>query len=142
MKAQNVGHILWSDLTVSNAEDVKEFYEAVVGWTSSDVEMGGYCDFMMASSDQRPQPSQEQARIVAGICHARGSNAGLPAQWLNYFGVADLDVSRAKVQELGGKLIGEIRTYGKSRYCVIEDPAGAVCGLFENVSDDETTTEA
>ena len=135
MGKQHLGHILWTDLTVPNAVEVREFYEAVVGWSFSEVEMGGYSDFMMMGSSDRPTPNQDQASVVAGICHSQGPNAEMPAQWINYFGVEDLDASCSKVVELKGKILGETRSYGNSRYCVIEDPAGAVCGLFEKADE-------
>lgn len=132
MPGIQVGHILWTDLTVPNAVAVREFYEAVIGWTFSEIEMDGYSDFVMIAPGDRPKPTQEQASVATGICHRQGPNADIPPQWLNYFGVADLDASRAKVTELGGKVIGDTRHHGESRFCVIEDPAGAVCGIFEN----------
>lgn len=131
MSKHNEGHILWTDLTVPNADEVRAFYEAVMGWTSSEVSLGEYSDFMMMAPGYRPRPGAGEENVAAGICHARGVNAGMPAQWINYFGVADLDASRAKVEELGGKFVGQIRTHGASRFCIIADPAGAVCGLFE-----------
>ncbi|MGV6800971.1 MAG: VOC family protein [bacterium] len=131
MTGQHIGHILWTDLTVPDAENIREFYERVIGWTSQGIDMGGYNDHMMKSASPPLIKSEEEAATIAGICHAQGSNAGLPAQWINYFGVADLDKARAEVTELGGQLRSDIRRYGNDRYCVIEDPAGAVCGLFE-----------
>ncbi|MGB6336961.1 MAG: VOC family protein, partial [Thermoanaerobaculia bacterium] len=37
-----IGKIGWTDLTVENADDVRDFYTAVVGWKPSPVDMGGY----------------------------------------------------------------------------------------------------
>jgi predicted enzyme related to lactoylglutathione lyase len=65
--SKSIGAISWTDLTVPNAVEVKEFYEAVVGWTHLPSEMGGYQDFCM----DKPGDGQ----TVAGICHARGENA-------------------------------------------------------------------
>ena len=59
------GSISWTDLTVADAEAVRNFYQAVVGWTPEAQPMGEYSDFVM-SADGTP---------VAGICHARGENA-------------------------------------------------------------------
>ena len=71
---------------------------------------------------------------MAGICHARGGNTGLPAQWLIYIIVADLDASLKQVEEKGGKVLRGIREYGgQGRYAVIQDPAGAVAALYEAV---------
>ena len=37
-----VGKISWTDLIVPDAEGVRKFYEAVVGWNHSAFDMGGY----------------------------------------------------------------------------------------------------
>ena len=37
-----VGSIGWCDLTVPGADAVRDFYRDVVGWTSTDTDMGGY----------------------------------------------------------------------------------------------------
>ena len=42
-----IGSVQWFDLTVEHAEQVRDFYKEVVGWTVSDVDMGGYHDFCM-----------------------------------------------------------------------------------------------
>jgi uncharacterized protein len=118
------GSIGWIDLTVPNAEHVRDFYQSVTGWSPSPVDMGGYSDFCM-----HPSPGSEP---VAGICHARGPNASMPPQWIIYINVDDLDESVRRCAELGGKLRVPVRSMGPSgRYCVIEDPAGAVAALFE-----------
>lgn len=118
-----VGSIAWRDLTVERAEDVRAFYEAVVGWQTSAVGMGDYDDYNLMP------PGGEDA--VAGICHARGPNAGLPPQWLIYIVVEDVDESAARCVELGGTLVSEPKALGPGRFCVIRDPAGAVCALYE-----------
>ena len=123
MDKTTVGKVLWQDLTVENAGRVKDFYTAVVGWQVKPVDMGGYDDFSM----QNPQSGQD----MAGICHARGMNADLPAQWLLYFAVENLDQSIQQVIEMGGQCLTEVKSFGQSRYRVIQDPAGAVCALFE-----------
>ena len=39
----------------------------------------------------------ESGKVAAGVCHARGSNAKLPAQWLIYITVEDVDKSADSV---------------------------------------------
>jgi predicted enzyme related to lactoylglutathione lyase len=69
---------------------------------------------------------------VAGVCHARGTNADLPAQWLMYIVVEDIETSRARCEELGGELLTPVKNMGgQGRYSVIQDPAGAVAALWE-----------
>jgi predicted enzyme related to lactoylglutathione lyase len=119
-----IGAIGWRDLTVENAEEVRDFYQAVVGWETKTVSMGDYEDYYMTS----PQTGDP----IAGVCHARGGNADLPPQWLLYVIIADLDQSISKCKELGGEVIAGPKSMGDARYCVIRDPAGAVCGLYQS----------
>lgn len=121
-----VGSVGWFDLTVPDAEKIKQFYSNVIGWKSEPVPMANntYSDFNMKAPNS--------GLTVTGICNSRGANADLPAQWLLYINVASVDKSIEKCKNSGGKIIAGpkiIGNYGK--YCVIEDPAGAVCALFE-----------
>jgi uncharacterized protein len=118
-----VGSITWTDLTVENAERISDFYGAVVGWTASGVDMGGYGDFTMNDP--------ETGTPVAGVCHAREGNADLPPVWLIYVNVEDIERSVMRCIELGGQVIsGPKGMGGQGRYCVIRDPAGAALALF------------
>jgi len=112
------------DLTVDNAEQLRDFYAGVVGWKAMPFDMGDYEDYAMASP--------ESGTAVAGICHALGRNAELPSQWLIYFTVEDLEASVSRCLESGGEVLAQPRQAGQSgSYAVIRDPAGAVCALFQ-----------
>jgi predicted enzyme related to lactoylglutathione lyase len=115
------GTIGWIDLTVPDAPRLRDFYAEVAGWTPQPVEMDGYADFAMTAD----------GKAVAGVCHARGGNVGLPAQWLIYIVVADLEASLASVDALGGSIVAGPKSHGAARYAVIRDPAGAVCALYQ-----------
>ncbi len=52
-KKKGIGEIAWLDLTVEDAESVRDFYSDVVGWTITPVDMGGYDDFCMNSAGNR-----------------------------------------------------------------------------------------
>ncbi len=121
------GKIIWQDLTVPNAEEVRSFYEAVVGWKSISEDMGGYSDYHMVPADS----TGGQADAVAGVCSAQGTNANIPPQWLVYIDVPDIAASLAKVKEMGGEILDGPRLMGRSQFACIKDPAGAVCALFE-----------
>ena len=119
-----VGAIEWHDLTVTDAENVRDFYCSVVGWESSAVSMGEYDDF----SINLPGTGE----TVAGVCHARGSNKNLPAQWLMYVRVVDASESAETCKKLGGEVIDGPRKMGSGSFCVIRDPAGAVLALISD----------
>ena len=117
-----IGEITWRDLTVPDAEVIRDFYQAVVGWDSKAQDMGDYSDFEMNTP--------ESGECVAGICHTRGVNADLPPAWLMYITVADADASALRCLELGGEVLAGPRDMGGGRFAVIRDPAGAMCALY------------
>ena len=119
-----VGAIGWVDLTVADAPGIRDFYAAVVGWAPTPLDMGGYADYMM----QAPGAPGPQA----GICHARGANAALPAVWVPYVTVADLAASLAACRARGGAVLsGPQDAGGGATFAVIRDPAGAVVALHQ-----------
>lgn len=126
--SSQVGKIAWHDITIDNAIEVKDFYSQVVGWDTSPVEMGGkdgeatYQDFNMNLPGT--------VETVAGVCHARGCNSKLPAQWMMYVAVADAQMSAKRCIELGGEIIDGPRNMGDAVYYFIKDPAGAVLAIY------------
>lgn len=123
--AASIGCISWVDLTVTNASTSRDFYHEVIGWSVKDVEMEDeserYADYSMLGDDGNP---------AAGVCHARGVNAGLPPVWMLYLPVGDFAESLRRVQEEGGKIIKETTgTDGGFTYAVIQDPVGACLAL-------------
>jgi predicted enzyme related to lactoylglutathione lyase len=117
------GKIGWIDITVDDAEGLRDFYSAVVGWKPQGVDMGEYSDFNMTMP--------ETGTPAAGICHARGSNAELPRQWLIYIVVPDAEASAAACTANGGKVLVGPKNMGGGKYAVIEDPSGAVAALYQ-----------
>ena len=90
------GGIGWLDLTVPNADNVRDFYASVCDWSPVEVSMGDYADYAMAQAD---------GTSVAGICHARGGNADLPNVWLPYFVVEDLEAAEGLLAPV--ELVGQ-----------------------------------
>ena len=123
MTKKKTGKIVWHDLTVRDAEQISDFYQQVTGWEKEGLSMGEYDDFLIKS----PGDSE----VVAGICHAKGVNKDLPAQWLMYITVENLDESINTCKKLGGKVLGNKRKMGDGYYCLIQDPAGAYVMLTE-----------
>lgn len=119
---QQMGKIAWVDLTVSNTEAVRDFYQQVVGWQPQPVDVGDYQDYNMLAPDEQP---------TAGICHKQGVNASIPSQWMIYIVVADLDQSLAACEAHGGKILVPDKGEAGHHYAIIQDPGGAVCALYE-----------
>lgn len=123
MKAPKPGSLPWFDLTIPNADPVRDFYAAVAGWKALPVAMDGYSDYAMIP------PGSKGA--VAGICHARGENADLPPQWLIYITVPNLAKSLKACVAQGGTVLRPANSMGGARIAVVRDPAGAVAALFQ-----------
>ena len=121
---KDVGRIGWIDMTVDSAAETRDFYAAVVGLVPQPVSMGDYDDFNMTLP--------ESGEPAAGICHARGSNAELPAGWLIYFTVDDVDASARACVEQGGEIVVEPKELAGGRFCVIKDPNGAAAALYQS----------
>jgi len=118
-----VGRIGWIDMTTADAPGVRDFYKAVVGWDTEDVDMDGYSDYVMkmpASGDG-----------VAGVCHAKGSNTDLPPGWLIYIIVENVEQSAAACIANGGKIVLEPRGLAGGSFCVVEDPGESVAALYQ-----------
>ena len=119
-----VGGLVSADITTKKADELKKFYEAVMGWTSEDMKMsdeqGEYADYVMKDKEGNP---------VGGVCHARGMNNDLPTQWIVYVNVENVGESAKKCKELGGKVLKEFNHEGTCVYALIQDPSGAVIAL-------------
>ena len=120
-----MGRIAWLDLTVPDAAAARDFYREVVGWTVRDVEMRDgderYADYEMLGEPGSP---------AAGVCHARGPNAGLPPVWMLYLPVGDLAESLRRVEEEGGTVLRAIQGKdGAYAYAAVRDPVGVCLAL-------------
>lgn len=150
MYGKELGEMAWMDLSVPDATNVSKFYQAVLGWEIDPVKMTqgdeAYEDFVMTSvkpesvkcstnhdSDDIESKEAEALtnRLMTGICHARGDNEDMPAMWLPYFLVKNIDESIMKVTENGGSLFTKIKNVGADRYVVLKDPAGAMAAIYQ-----------
>ncbi len=118
-----VGKIGWIDMTVDDADGLRDFYKSVVGWETEAVSMGDYSDYSMTL------PASGEA--VSGICHARGDNADVPGGWLIYITVADVEASAAACTANGGEILVGPKGLAGGRFCVIRDPSGATAALYQ-----------
>lgn len=122
--ANQVGKIGWVDISVDDADGLRDFYRKVVGWQTEDVDMGEYSDYSMT------MPATGEP--VTGICHALGSNAELRGGWLIYIVVENVQEGAAACLANGGKVVVEPRGLAGGQFCVIEDPSGATAALYQS----------
>ena len=92
-KRPPIGAIGWVDLTVDDADGLRDFYADVVGWKPEGCSMGDYEDYNLCDP--------ESGEAKAGVVHKRGGNAEQPPGWMVYFTVPDLAASVARCVERG-----------------------------------------
>jgi uncharacterized protein len=112
---------IWFELTTSDPDGARRFYEALFGWT---YEIGG-------------EDTGFYSMCKIGNENAAGLGPNMPGQemppaWSVYFGVADVDASVAKAQQNGGQVIVpvmDVLEYGRMAVCV--DSTGAAFGMWQ-----------
>ncbi|MBM3489087.1 MAG: VOC family protein [Alphaproteobacteria bacterium] len=114
----------WNELMTTDVAKSKAFFTKLIGWTTSDMPMpGGQGTYTLMHSAGKP---------VAGMMAMAGEQwKGVPAHWMAYIAVDDVDAPAGKVPELVGKVcLPPTDIPGVGRFCVISDPSGATVSLM------------
>jgi hypothetical protein len=118
MNPPQIGEFCWNELITTDVAGSGAFYTKLFGWKQAPMDgVDGYQLFM-------------QGETMAGGMMAAPA-PGIPPHWLAYVMVADCDASTAEAVGLGAKVLAppmDIPTVG--RISVLQDPQGAVFGLF------------
>ena len=115
------GKISWKELMTRDAEASAGFYRGLFGWVREEVDVGGsaYTFFKVGEES------------VAGMAVLSAKSEGTPEGWTNYVTVKNLEDSIAKACELGGKVCKDIAALQMGRFAIVQDPHGAVVGLWQ-----------
>ena len=123
-----VNTFCWTELQTRGAARAAEFYKAVFGW---EIEV----------EDKPPHyiTGSVKGQMNCGIFDMDKANmpAEIPANWMVYFNVADLDKSLAVVNRLDGKALMEPMDIEPGRFTTVTDPQGAVMVLMQLNEPDE-----
>ncbi len=112
--------LTWSELGTRDVEAAKRFYSAVFGWHPNGDD---YVQWEL------------NGKSIGGCIDlgAMGVPADVPANWLSYFAVTNVDETAERVKELGGTVNmppADIPNMG--RFAVVADPQGAVFAIFSS----------
>ncbi|MFO1204829.1 MAG: VOC family protein [Burkholderiales bacterium] len=111
------GAFSWCELMTPDVDAAKRFYGQLFGWQMQDMAMEGM-DYSVVSVAGAP---------VGGIMAPPKQCATMPPQWGVYVTVADVDATARQAVELGGTLLFPPREIpGVGRFCLLQDPQGAV----------------
>ncbi len=113
-----VGAMCWNELLTRDAETAKAFYSTVLGW-----EFHGGEHYIHITN---------RGRSNGGMMQMDENFGEMPAMWMPYFHVADIDAAMKRVEELGGKVVTQkMEAPDAGWFTVIEDPAGAVFYIMQ-----------
>jgi uncharacterized protein len=115
------GIFCWVDYTAAaGTQSAKDFYTALFGWESNDLELPGggvYTGFKLKGRDVAALSEQQPEEKALGI----------PSHWNSYVNVDDVDQIAKAAQAAGGKVLAEpFDVLDVGRMTVISDPTGAV----------------
>jgi predicted enzyme related to lactoylglutathione lyase len=112
------GAFSWCELMTTDAAAAKDFYTKLFGWTTEEMSVTPGMTYTVVKT---------AGNGIGGIMPTPGEAQGMPPHWSCYVTVENVDAVAKSAQQLGGKiLVGpqDIPTVG--RFCVIQDPQGAV----------------
>ncbi|MGF1615358.1 MAG: VOC family protein [Gammaproteobacteria bacterium] len=111
------GAFSWCELMTTDVEAAKAFYSKLFGWSTDDESMPGMNYTLVKAGGKE----------IGGIMAMPSSAQGTPPMWGAYVTVDDVDATAQTAEELGGRVLispQDIPEVG--RFCVIQDPQGAV----------------
>ena len=112
--------VMWNELTTSDGSDATDFYTGLLGLDSGEMEGAMEYTLLKAAGDD-----------VAGVMQITEEMGPVPLHWGVYFGVANVDDTTSKADSLGATiLVPGTEIPGIGRFAVIQDPQGAVFGIF------------
>jgi hypothetical protein len=120
------GALCWNELATRDPETAKTFYTELLGWSYQQME-GGMPYWIVFVGER----SNGGIRPIGDDMPAE-----VPAHWLPYFAVDDLEKSTASAAERGGEVLAPPMQAGEFKFSALRDPAGAVFALYEGRLDD------
>jgi uncharacterized protein len=124
--ADKIGFFSWAELNTTDWEAAWKFYSQLFGWKErSKMDMGpGGVYFMF----------DEQSGHTKGGMSNMAKQMGLPAHWLHYVTVDDIDGTLARVKQKGGKVLnGPMPIPGDDVIAQCQDPQGAAFAVYAHV---------
>jgi len=116
------GIFCWNELITRDTESAVRFYTELLGWKAVDSGMSGQKYTLLKTGD----------KVAGGLMGMPAEiPVEVPSHWMAYIAVDDIDAVAGRVSELGGKLLhGPQDVPDVGRFCIIQDPTGAVVSLI------------
>jgi predicted enzyme related to lactoylglutathione lyase len=119
------GTFCWFECTTREDVACIAFYTALFGWTTSSMDMGAAGTYTIFHQD---------GEQVAGLMPMNGPEwpADMPAHWMPYVAVENVDETFARVETCGGEgCVPPTDIPNTGRFAVIEDGSGGFISIFQ-----------
>jgi uncharacterized protein len=121
-RVNDPGCFCWNELGTNDPVTAARFYGDLFGWTYDEQDMGPMGTYRTIKNGDRAN---------GGIRQQSEAEAGVPPNWLVYFGVQGADATVAKATEQGGRVLAPAFDLPMgARIAVLADPQGAAFALF------------
>jgi predicted enzyme related to lactoylglutathione lyase len=127
MTKPRTGEVSWNELMTTDTKAAGTFYQKLFGWQAAPF------------TPEKPAPNMPPYTLfkidpnsmgIGGMMKA--PDPDMPAQWIPYVAVDDVDASLSKAVKLGAKSCLPVTSIPDvGRIAVIQDPQGATIGLHE-----------
>ena len=117
------GTFCWNELISRDMDKAEKFYSELIGWKTFDSGMPGIKYTIFKAGEKGVGGLMAMPEDVPDQ---------VPSHWMAYIAVDDVDSRLEKAKQLGATLIHgpqDIPTVG--RFCIIQDPTGAVISLIK-----------
>jgi uncharacterized protein len=113
------GSFCWIELSTTDQNAAKQFYNSLFGWAANDMPMGPdefYTMFQLAGRNTG----------AAATLRPLQREAGVPPHWMLYISVENADATADRAAKAGGKILAPpFDVMEEGRMAVIQDPTGA-----------------
>jgi predicted enzyme related to lactoylglutathione lyase len=118
------GRFVWHDLMATDVDASLEYHRKLFGWTVEEIDIPGMGKYRKLGAGEHE---------IGGIVPLEGAE-GIPAHWIGYVTVDDVDAASQRAGSSGGQVCvppTDIPEVG--RFSVITDPTGAVVSPFRSI---------
>ncbi|MEV4410881.1 VOC family protein [Catellatospora sp. NPDC049609] len=124
--ANEPGSVTWNELTTSDIDAAKVFYQEVFGLSMRDVSMAEGMTYTLFEAEGRP---------VAGALPRDPAWGPMDPHWSVYFAVDDCDAAYARSLDLGATKVMPPENSAAGRFAILKDPQGATFSVIRNDPD-------
>jgi predicted enzyme related to lactoylglutathione lyase len=125
------GEFMWNEICTTDPEATKAFFTALIGWGTQPMAMPQGGTYTIWTVDDKP---------VGGLFPMDEEKAQhMPAGWMAYICVDDVDDCVDRVGGLGGRVLaGPFEVEGIGRIAMIADPTGSPVSIMTPAPELET----